>query len=290
MKQKRRLSKPTFQLSGNTKVRECGLDSIALRFVSYGSCSWLLAVISAKIYPIVFLGMNYKDDIYYKLLVGILKVYKYTGISLIILAFGVLIINFSPNIWYTIDASAVDNDTKSLLAGTSSGSVLKRVEGQALSNTKGANGQFTVARKLPDKDPSLPTTPTLIIEKIGVNAPIHRGQDGEKELEKGVWLPPEFRGPIEAQQQPLLLAAHRFGYVTWSNEFRKTNSFYNLPKLEPGDELTVIWDQRPFKYKVLQKYENKGDITIQSHEDLVLYTCKLFNSDVRIVVTTEKIN
>lgn len=232
--------------------------------------------------------MDYKDDFYYKLLLWVLKAYKYAGISFVIIAFSVLIVNFSPNIWYTVDAGAVNTDTDTLLQGTDSNSVLSRVKELPYTGSGDNGSGYTIARKLPDKEPSLPKEPTLIIRKIGVNAKINRGNDGEKELDKGVWMPPEFKSPITNNQEPIMLLAHRFGYATWSNEFRKTNSFYNLPKLEAGDEIIIVWEQRPFKFRVEEKYNAKGTISID--HDLVMYTCKFFNSKERIVVTASRIN
>jgi sortase (surface protein transpeptidase) len=231
--------------------------------------------------------MKITQDIYYKILIKILKVYKAGGVLLVTAAFLILLLNFSPNIWYTVDAGEIDSDTEVLINSVHLRPILQRVDESmvmATNRTMKTNNNFTTARKLPDKDPNLPTEPTVIIEKIGVNAVLHRGTDGESELDKGVWMPPGMPDPMS--QEPILLLAHRFGYLSWSGEFRKTNSFYNLPKLAAGDEIIIIWDQRPFKYEVKDRFDAAGNITFSN--DLILYTCKFFRSQERIVVIADR--
>ncbi len=136
-------------------------------------------------------------------------------------------------------------------------------------------------QKIPDQDLTLPTTPSVIIRKIGVNTQIHEEplETFDVALEKGVWRVPNFGTPVE-RSKPTILVAHRFGFVSWEQSFREKNSFYNLPKLDVGDEVEIIWDQRKFVYEIYEKEEAK-DISHYS-ADLILYTCRFFNSDIRI--------
>jgi sortase (surface protein transpeptidase) len=217
-----------------------------------------------------------KNDIYYRLLQKLLGAYKIGAVVLIVSAFCLLIVNFSPNLWYYIDGGAVSADTKTLV-GT--------VEAEKLVSTVKTSAQnYSAAKALPPVDTSLPKEMTLIIPSIGVNAKIHLGKDGEKELEKGVWQPPSLGNPLS--NNPMLLASHRYGYLSWSNDFRTKNSFYNLPRLNPGDEIIIAYQQRAFKYKITKKYED--DKIIAPNTDMVLYTCKFFRSSERIIVLADK--
>ena len=75
---------------------------------------------------------------------------------------------------------------------------------------------------LPDFDPSLPEKDGLIIEKIGVRGEIHEGADWNTILKQGIWRVPNFGTP-DRPGQPVILAAHRWGYLEWSAAFRKLN-------------------------------------------------------------------
>ena len=140
---------------------------------------------------------------------------------------------------------------------------------------------------LPDIDPSLPKENGLLIDKIGVQGQIHEGTDWENILKLGVWRVPDFGTP-EDNQTPIILAAHRWGYLDWSAAFRKLNSFYNLPKLAVGDTIKIIWGQRPFEYKVYS-VETGTKIT-EYKANLILYTCQLWNSPVRYFVYANRSN
>ena len=90
---------------------------------------------------------------------------------------------------------------------------------------------------LPEVDPTLPAENGLIIDKIGVRGQIHEGEDWQTILKQGSWRVPSFDTP-PVNDRPIILAAHRWGYLEWSASFRKLNSFYNLPQLKAGD--TVV--------------------------------------------------
>jgi hypothetical protein len=145
----------------------------------------------------------------------------------------------------------------------------------------------TLEIPLPDFDPSLPKENGLIIEKIGVKGQIHEGTDWENILKLGVWRVPDFGTP-EDDSKPVILAAHRWGYLNWSAAFRKLNSFYNLPKLTVGDTIKVIWDQRPYEYKVYST--STGTKITEYNANLILYTCQMWNSPERYFVYANKIN
>lgn len=140
---------------------------------------------------------------------------------------------------------------------------------------------------LPEIDVSLPGGQYLTIPKIGVDTVLWEGptEDYESVLRRGVWRVPEMPKPTEGT--PVILAAHRFGYLEWSNEYRRKNSFFNLPKLEPGNEIEIVWDQRRFTYLVERVVE--GEEIDDYSADLILYTCKFLVSPERIMVYANRI-
>lgn len=131
---------------------------------------------------------------------------------------------------------------------------------------------------LPKLDTNLPKENRLVIPQIGVDGVIHEGSNWEDILKDGIWRVPEYGNPEAGK--PIIMAAHRWGYVSWTNTFRRQNSFYNLPNLKEGEEIAIIWNQRFYKYKIY-KADSGTEITDYS-ADLILYTCQLWDSPVRI--------
>ena len=84
----------------------------------------------------------------------------------------------------------------------------------------------------------------LIIDEIGIDAKLNESsqEDVEEALREGVWRVSEFGTPY-GRKRPTILAAHRFGFLDWTNDFRRKNSFYSLPKLNEGDTVEIIWTQ-----------------------------------------------
>lgn len=128
----------------------------------------------------------------------------------------------------------------------------------------------------------LPSENRLIIPSISVDTQIQEAtsENYEEALKKGIWRVSDFGTPF-SRQRPTILTAHRFGYLKWSNLFRRKNSFYNLPKLKEGEIVEIIWKQRKYVYKIYGTGEDE-EITDYS-ADLILYTCESLNSPVRIV-------
>ena len=159
-----------------------------------------------------------------------------------------------------------------------------------LSNVS-TNQQTNTETKTPlviERDASLPEGHYLSIPKIGVDTVIWEGESDnyDKALKKGVWRVGEFGVPDRsldsARDKPMILAAHRFGYLEWTQEYRLKNAFYNLPKLKNGDMVEIIWDQHRYTYQV-QRVEEGTEIT-DYKSDLILYTCKFLVSPLRIFV------
>lgn len=143
------------------------------------------------------------------------------------------------------------------------------------------DGALYTSIVLPPKDTSLPEGNWLVIPKIGVRTQIQEAPDGENEeavLKEGVMRIHDSATPMDLG--PVVLIAHRYGYLAWSNEFRRKNSFFNLDKLQIGDTFDVIWDQRRFTYEIYAG-EESTDIS-DMKADVILYTCKFLKSDVRL--------
>ncbi len=140
------------------------------------------------------------------------------------------------------------------------------------------------------RDPSLPDGHYLTIPKIGVDTVIREASTEayEEALRLGVWRVGEFASPDEATAKsgrPIILAAHRFGYLEWTQEYREKNSFYKLPELVAGDEIEIVWNQHRYTYRVTKIEE--GSKIADYTSDLILYTCKFLVSPIRIVVYAE---
>lgn len=133
----------------------------------------------------------------------------------------------------------------------------------------------------PPQDQALPEENQVRIPALGVDTEILEEpyETYEEALRKGVWRTPNFGTAFE-RDLPMVLVAHRYGYLKWTNQYRRENSFFNLPELENGDLVEVIWDQRRYVYEVYGGEESEvgHDLTA----DLILYTCKYLESDVRI--------
>lgn len=133
----------------------------------------------------------------------------------------------------------------------------------------------------PEVDAKLPKDNRLEIPGLGVKTQIREAPEAEYEaaLKQGVWRVPDMGDPYN-RVKPTILAAHRFGYLAWSNQFRRENSFFNLPKLKIGDRFKVIWNQRQYVYEVYG--EGEGEEITDYQADLILYTCKFLESPIRI--------
>lgn len=159
-----------------------------------------------------------------------------------------------------------------------------RVLGTTAEVERSAFGEemYVAPQSLPPLDESLTAENRIVIEKIGLNALIGEGEEWEEVLKEGPWRMSEFGEPGDVND-PVIIASHRYGYLAWTNQFRRERSFYNLPKVEVGDRVEIVWNQRKFTYEI---YEGYTDTVIRegSYEaDLILYTCELLNSDRRII-------
>lgn len=182
----------------------------------------------------------------------------------------ILFVSFAPSLWYVAKAALYGDKTPQLLA-------------QTVDTSKSFDSQ-KVKRQVyqPKIVPSLSNEGRLVIPTIGVDTQIHEAtyENYEEALKRGVWRVSDFGTPYD-RERPTILAAHRYGYLKWSNLFRRQNSFYNLPKLAPGDIVEVSWRQRKYVFEVYA--EEKADMISNYSADLILYTCESLNSPVRII-------
>lgn len=207
-----------------------------------------------------------------KILKILSKIYLISGICLIFFAFSVLAISFYPNIWYSLNKDATEEDTTSIV------SVVEAKEPEVEDKKE---------RALPPLDESLPTENRIKVTSIGVDSKVIENSDPYKGLLKGTWIVPEFGRPNQ-NDLPIIIAAHRFGYTSWSSEFRYTNSFYNLPKTKVGDRVQIIWEQRNYEYEI---YKAVDDTQITDYNaDLILYTCRMYNSPIRVFRYLNRVN
>jgi len=180
---------------------------------------------------------------------------------------GVLVlgITFGPNLIDKINDSA--GRVSSLLAQT------------AKAAPEGKVNTFSIYQ--PKYEATLPKENTLEIASIGVNAQLNEAtvENYEEALEDGIWRVSDFGTPA-ARENPTILAAHRYGYLAWTNLFRRERSFYNLPNLKEGELVEIVWRQRKYVYEVYATSE--GEEIEDYSADLILYTCKDLNSPVRI--------
>ncbi len=208
-----------------------------------------------------------------KVLKTLSKVYLILGILFIFVAFSVLSISFYPDIWYSLNKTATDQDTTSIATVVEESTPVVEEEKKE--------------RELPPFDESLPTDNMIKISSIGVDSKIIENEDPYKGLLKGTWIVPDFGRP-DQNELPIIIAAHRFGYTSWTSEFRYTSSFYNLPKTKVGDRVQIIWGQRSYEYEV---YKVTDDTQITDYDaDLILYTCRTYNSPIRVFRYLNRVN
>ncbi|OGV96998.1 hypothetical protein A2W24_02645 [Microgenomates group bacterium RBG_16_45_19] len=207
---------------------------------------------------------------------GVIWLARPSTISIIFLVFGLILISGALTmagipvvwlVWYRLQPS-----TSQVLA-----QVLKRPVTREVAV---AEFQAETAYQ-PEVNSSSPKENRLEIASLGVATPLIEQPSDQYEaaLRQGVWRVPDMGDPYN-RGKPTILTAHRFGYLAWSNQYRRENSFFNLPKLKVGDRLEVIWNQRRYGYKVYG--EGEGEEITDYQADLILYTCKFLESPVRI--------
>jgi len=205
----------------------------------------------------------------------LLNIYQGIGFSFILITLVLIAIPVSPYIWYRLNPDAVDRDEDKIVKEVTEKEIIPEDPTPIEEKT------------IPPFDPNLPQGYFVLIPSIGVNSPITATKDYKKALLKGTWIVSDFGTP-ELDELPIILAAHRFGYTSWSNEKRNLISFFNLPKTTVGDKVSIYWNQREYTYEIYSLEESTyiSDYTA----DLILYTCKYYNSPERIFRYANRVN
>lgn len=212
------------------------------------------------------------------------KAYFTIGVFLILLGTAIIVLAKYPQVWYRLEINTAENEFQTLTKNiqTDLAEYKNTLEKERLEKEKQQEKEKKESEekqiKLPSLDLSLPTENYLYINSIGVNAKIHEGEDSEKALEKGIWRVYDFGTP--EKDTVTILSSHRFGHLTWTQDQRNTQSFFHLPNTRVGDEIEIVWNQRKYTYQIY-KLQEETSIT-DYNADLILYTCKLYNSPIRI--------
>ena len=136
-------------------------------------------------------------------------------------------------------------------------------------------------------DPNRPSVKNrLIIPKAGVDMPIYKSENSNV-LTKGGWIFPGTSTPYDVGNT--VIFGHRFRYLP-----PISNTFYNLDKIEIGDEFQIRWQDKIYRYRVVQiKVIEPTDLSVLAPSDtpiVTLITCApLFSTKQRLVVIAELI-
>ncbi|MDQ3123410.1 MAG: sortase [bacterium] len=118
----------------------------------------------------------------------------------------------------------------------------------------------------------------LLIPSLSLNKEIHEG--GAESLNKGVVRRGQTSTPDKGSNT--VLVGHRFTYDG-------KGVFYHLDKVKKGDEITVHWNKKAYKYRVTEIVVVKADaieIEAPTKDDLLtIYTCTpLWSAKDRLVI------
>jgi LPXTG-site transpeptidase (sortase) family protein len=131
-----------------------------------------------------------------------------------------------------------------------------------------------------------PADNTLVIPSIHFQETIYDGYPYTA-LDKGVWHSSKSSTPDKGSNT--VIAGHRFTYHGFQ---RGSAAFYNLDKLETGDQIVIFWHGIRYNYQVSRSFVVKPtEVSIENSTpmaQLTLYTCTpLWTSTNRLVVTAQ---
>jgi sortase A len=132
----------------------------------------------------------------------------------------------------------------------------------------------------------------IAIPSTGINVAIKEG--GEEQLEHGAWHRFPERGNPEIGGN-FILSAHSFVWGFTPEQVTEKSYFYSLKDVNVGDEISVRWVSKDYKYKVSEIFDvkpNQTEIEKPSNEPkLTIYTCtEAGSADGRVVVIAKPIN
>ena len=131
-----------------------------------------------------------------------------------------------------------------------------------------------------------PKDDTLVIPSIHFQETIYDGYPYTA-LDKGVWHSSHGSSPDKGSNS--VIAGHRFTYHGFQ---RGGAGFYNLDKLQTGDQIVVFWKGIRYDYQVSgSRVVKPTELSIENptpNPQLTLYTCTpLWTSTSRLVVIAE---
>lgn len=126
----------------------------------------------------------------------------------------------------------------------------------------------------------LPEENIIVIPAIGVDSPVIEGATSSA-LERGIWHRPGSSTPDKGGNT--VLVGHRFLYTSGPK------TFYHLDKLKIGDDITVFWQKKAYRY-IVESTTVVSPLALEIEQPtvqpvLTLYTCTpLLSVDKRLVV------
>ncbi len=131
---------------------------------------------------------------------------------------------------------------------------------------------------------------TIRIPKIEVEIPYFEGSQAA--LNQGAWHRFPERGNPKIGGN-FILSAHRFqlGLTPWGTKAK--SPFYNLHKLEEGDDIAIVYQSDTYNYKVTKKYDvPRTAVEIEAPSTdakLTLYSCALGGEKAGRIVIEAKL-
>lgn len=130
----------------------------------------------------------------------------------------------------------------------------------------------------------------LYIPQLGIDIAIVEGTDA-RVLDNGAWHRQPQNGNPERGGN-FIISAHRFSLGWTPQQTRAKSPFYQIDKLQPGDQFFVDWNGARYAYKVARLYDvPKTAVEIEGPSDtpkLTLYSCDLRGESAgRVVVEAE---
>ena len=145
-----------------------------------------------------------------------------------------------------------------------------------------------VVEVLDDEEVEEEKNPPVAIDDFKISIPSIRLENStgltsfdEDDLWKGIWHKKPTGDPVNGGN--MVITAHRFLYTGYQD------TFYHLPKVQPGEEILLEWGGEEYRYEVTETFEvNADQIEIEETTEehiLTLYTCTpLWTSQKRFVV------
>ncbi len=230
--------------------------------------------------------------------------YLVIGVFLVALGTIIIILARYPQVWYAMEINTVENEFATLTSPIEEdireyrellrdrGDELEEIdleeeeEEEEIEDKHEEDKVELEKHTLPKLDFSLPAGNHVYIKKIGVEGRIYEGENPDEVLEKGIWRVNDFGTPED--KNLMILSSHRFGHFSWTQEQRENQSFFHLPSTRVGDKIEIVWNQRKYIYEIYKAQE--GERITDYDADLILYTCKLYNSPIRIFRYAQRIN